>query len=84
MEVVVDRKHRVTIPKQLRHRMRIDAGSTLVVNFVNGLITMRPRVPVAKPTETLWGLVGGAADESPKSVARRAIVERIKRGMAQD
>jgi len=76
-EVSVDKKYRIVLPKELRKPLGIAAGAVLEAEYEKGAIILRPRVPVKKPTEALWGMAKGIVEESPKKVARGAISKRI-------
>lgn len=79
-EVKVDEKHRITLPKELREPLGIVSGSILDAEHKGGAIVLVPRVPVRRPTQTLWGMAAGIKEESPKKVAREAVAERSKLG----
>ena len=79
-ELVVDDKHRVTIPRELRKRLGIEAGSKLEVQQRGREIVIRPAVPIEKPTEAMWGLVASAVNQNPKRQAREAIAKRKRLG----
>ncbi len=76
IEVAVDRRHRITIPKELRRPLGIRPGSTLEVIREKGKLLLIPNLPVKNPTERLWGLAAGIRDRNPKKTARRAIATR--------
>lgn len=80
VEVVVDERNRVTLPKKLRDQLGIAAGSVLEVDFKEGVIVFAPKVPVKSPTEALWRMAAGIIEESPKKVAREAIGKRSRLG----
>jgi AbrB family looped-hinge helix DNA binding protein len=75
-ELVVDEKHRITLPRALRKRYGITSGSKLEVEERGSVITIRPVVPVKSPTETLWGIARGIRERNPKWKARQAIGKR--------
>jgi len=77
-EVSVDKKYRIVLPKELRKPFGITAGSVLEGESKKGVIILKPKVPVQKPTEALWGMVKGIVEESPKKVARKAIAQSYK------
>lgn len=79
-ELVVDEKHRVTLPKQLRRSLGIESGSRLEVEQRAGEIVIRPAVPVKRPTEAMWGLSPQAAGRNPKREAREAVAKRKRVG----
>jgi len=56
-EVCVDKKYRIVLPKELRKPFGITAGSVLEAESRKGVIILKPKVPVQKPTEALWGMV---------------------------
>jgi len=79
-ELVVDEKHRITLPGELRRRLGIRSGSLVEAEQRGGEIVIRPLVPVRKPTEAIWGLARDAAEENPKNGARRAVARRTRLG----
>lgn len=79
-EVIVDKKHRVVLPKELRKPLKIAAGSVLEAEYKEGAIFLTPKVPIKRPTEALWGMAEGVEEESPKKVAREAIAKRRESG----
>ena len=79
-ELVVDEKHRVTLPRELRKRLGITSGSRLEAEQKGREIIIRPIVPVKNPTDAIWGLVAGVVDRNPKRRAREAITKRSKLG----
>jgi AbrB family looped-hinge helix DNA binding protein len=79
-ELVVDEKHRVTLPRELRKRLGITPGSRLEAEQKGSEIVIRPVVPVKNPTDAIWGLASGIRDRNPKRLARKAIAKRAKLG----
>jgi len=79
-ELVVDEKHRITLPGELRRRLGIRPGSRVEAEQRGGEIIIRPLVPVRKPTEAIWGLARDATDANPKRGAREAIAKRARLG----
>jgi len=75
-ELIVDEKHRVTLPSELRKSLGIEAGSKLEAERRGGEIVIKPAMPVKNPTETIWKLVPSVADRNPKRLAREAIAKR--------
>ena len=75
-ELIVDEKHRVTLPRELRKSLGITSGSKLEAEQRGREIVIRPAVPIERPTETIWGLALGRADRNPKRQARQAIARR--------
>ena len=80
-ELVVDEKHRVMLPRELRTRLGITSGSKLEAEQRGGEIIMRPVVPVKKPTQALWGLAREVPGRNAKREAREAIARRRRLGM---
>jgi len=80
-QVVVDEKHRVTLPRRLRRSLGIKSGSTLEVEQVGAKIVISPPVAIKKPTEAIWGLAKNAEGRNPKRQAREAIAKRKRLGM---
>ena len=79
-ELLVDEKHRVTLPRELRRHLGITAGSRLEAELSGGEIVIRRSVPVKDPTEKMWGLVPRVKEPNPKKQARRAIAMRNRFG----
>lgn len=79
-QVVVDEKHRVTLPRRLRRSLGIKSGSTLEVEQVGAKIVISPPVPIKKPTEAIWGLTRKVERGNPKRQARKAIAKRKRLG----
>jgi AbrB family looped-hinge helix DNA binding protein len=79
-ELVVDEKHRVTLPRELRKRLGITSGSRLEAEQKGSEIVIRPIVPVKNPTDAIWGLASGIRDRNPKRLAREAIAKSSKLG----
>ena len=80
-ELVVDEKHRVTLPRDLRKRLGITSGSKLEAEQKGGEIVIRLVVPVKNPTDAIWGLArSGVVDRNPKRRAREAIAKGSKLG----
>jgi len=77
-EVGVDKKYRIVLPKELRKPFGIEAGSVLEAKYKKGEIILKPKVPIKKPTEALWGIAKGIVEESPKKVARKAIAQQSR------
>jgi len=70
-ELIVDEKHRVTLPRELRKRLGITSGSKLEAEQRGGEIVIRPAIR---------GLAPRAADRNPKKQARQAIAGRKRLG----
>jgi AbrB family looped-hinge helix DNA binding protein len=79
-ELIVDEKHRVTLPKTLRKSLGITSGMKLEAQQRGGEIIIRPAVPVRNPTEAMWGLASGIVQRNPKRQAREAIARRKRTG----
>lgn len=54
-ELIVDEKHRVTLPRDMRERLGIASGSKLEVEQRGDEIIIRPAVPTKNPTQAIWG-----------------------------
>jgi AbrB family looped-hinge helix DNA binding protein len=79
-ELIVDEKHRVTLPRELRKSLGIQSGSKLEVEQRGGEIVIRPAVPMKQPTEAIWGLAPLTVDRNPKKQAREVIAKRKRLG----
>jgi len=79
-KLIVDEKHRVTLPRELRESLGITSGSKLEAEEKGNEIVIRPVVPIEKPTGEIWGLAPRAADRNPKKQARQAIASRKRLG----
>ncbi len=80
-QVVVDEKHRVTLPRRLRRSLGIKSGSTLEVEQVGAKLVISPSVAIKKPTEAIWGLARKVEGGNPKRQVREAIAKRKRLGM---
>ena len=57
--VKVTRKYQVTIPKDIREKLRISVGDLLRIKLVNNHIVIEPVKPIVKdPVEYLSSLTG--------------------------
>jgi AbrB family looped-hinge helix DNA binding protein len=79
-ELIVDEKHRVTLPKALRKSLGITSGTKLEAEERSGEIIIRPAVPVRNPTDSIWGLAPRIVQRNPKQHARQAIANRKRLG----
>lgn len=79
-QLVVDGKHRVTLPMELRRSLGITVGSSLEAEQRGGEIVIRPAVPVKKPTDAIWALARTRVGRNPKQQAREAIARRERLG----
>jgi AbrB family looped-hinge helix DNA binding protein len=77
-ELIVDEKHRITLPGELRRHLGTTSGSRLEAKQRGGEIIIKPLVPVRKPTEAIWGMAHDATEANPKNTARRAIAKRTR------
>jgi AbrB family looped-hinge helix DNA binding protein len=75
-ELIVNKKRRATLPRELRKSIGIAPGSRLEAEQREGEIIIRPAVLNKKPTDAIWGLVTRAGERNPKSLARDAIAIR--------
>ena len=78
-ELIVDEKHRVTLPRALRKNLGITSGTKLEAQQRGGEIIIRPAVPIRNPTDTIWSLASGIVQRNPKHQAREAIAKRKSR-----
>jgi len=79
-ELIVDEKHRVTLPRALRKNLGITSGTKLEAQQRGGEIIIRPAVPIRNPTDAIWGLASGIVQRNPKNQAREAIAKRKRLG----
>ena len=79
-DLIVDEKHPVTLPRELRKSLGITPGSKLEAEQRGGEIVIRPTVPIKKPTEAIWRLAPRAVGRNPKRQAREAIAKRERLG----
>jgi AbrB family looped-hinge helix DNA binding protein len=79
-ELIVDEKHRVTLPRALRKNLGITSGTKLEAQQRGGEIIIRPAVPIRNPTDAIWGLASGIVQRNPKHQAREAIAKRKRLG----
>jgi len=77
---VVQKKYRITIPREYRASLGIGEGDEVEVRLEHGRIVVVPSWFVPNPTERLSGLVEGVrVSEEPKREIRKAIANRVKR-----
>ena len=74
-EEVVQKKFRVTIPAELREKMCIREGDTVLVKLEGSRLVIEPKWLVDRPTETLGSL--GAPKEMVTEPER--LEEKIRR-----
>lgn len=55
VRVILDAEHRITVPVAMREKLRIEQGSTLLVDVQDGVLIARPEGP-DDPVERLHGL----------------------------
>jgi len=79
-QLIVDEKHRVTLPRELRRSLGITSGSKLEAEQRGGEIVIRPAVPVKNPTQAIWGLAPTIRVKNPKRQAREAVAKRKRLG----
>jgi len=81
---VVQKKHRITIPKEYRASLGIGEGDEIDVRLERGQIVIVPSWFVPNPTERLSGLVEGVkVSEEPKREIRKATADRVKMELKQ-
>lgn len=77
---VVQKKYRITIPREYRKSLGIGEGDEVELRLERGQIVIVPSWFVPNPTERLSGLVEGVrVSEEPKSEIRKAIADRVKK-----
>ena len=76
VEEVVQKKYRITIPAELRERLRIREGDKVRIILDDGRLVIEPQWLVDNPTEKL------ASIGSPKKVVTEPgeLEEKIRRG----
>ncbi len=60
--VKVSSKYQITIPKDIRKALGIEAGDKLYVGREDGKLVLRPLPKIKNPTENLYGSVEGDRD----------------------
>lgn len=80
IEEVVQKKYRVTIPAELREKLRIKEGDKVRVILDNGRLIIEPHWLVKKPTEKLADL------GTPKRMVTepKELEEQIRRGRLRE
>jgi len=77
---VVQKKYRITIPKEYRALLGIGEGDEVEVRLQQGQIVIVPSWFVPNPTERLSGLVEGVrVSEEPKREIRKAVADRAEK-----
>lgn len=80
LEEVVQKKFRVTIPAELRKKMCIREGDTVLVKLEGSRLVIEPKWIVDRPTETLSSL--GAPKEmvtEPEMLEEKIRIHRSRR-----
>lgn len=80
VEEVVQKKYRVTIPAELRERLRLKEGDRVRVSLDGGRLVIEPYWLVRNPTERLAGL------GTPRRVVTEPeeLEEKIRRGRLRE
>lgn len=82
---VVQKKYRITIPREFRALLGIGEGDEVELRLEHGRIVIVPSWFVSNPTERLSGLVEGVrVSEEPKREIRKAVADRIEKGLSGD
>jgi len=77
---VVQKKYRITIPREYRKSLGIGEGDEVELRLEHGQIIIVPSWFVPNPTECLSGLVEGVrVSEEPKREIRKAIAGRVEK-----
>jgi len=76
VEEIVQKKYRVTIPAELREKLRIKEGDRVRISLNDGRLIIEPHWLVEKPTEKLASL------GTPKRMVTKPeeLEEKIRRG----
>lgn len=80
VEEVVQKKYRVTIPAELREKLRIKEGDKVRVSLDSGRLIIEPQWLVKNPTEKLTGL------GTPRRMVTEPeeLEEKIRRGRLRE
>lgn len=77
---IVQRKYRITIPREYRTSLGIGEGDEVELRLERGQIVIVPSWFVPNPTEHLSGLLKGVrVSKEPKREIRKAIVDRVEK-----
>ena len=83
-QVKVLQKGKVTIPAEMREALGVEEGDYLTIELQSGKVIMSPSGTVAKPTETMAGLVSGIlinepVDEEIRRAAAARVIKKMER-----
>jgi len=80
MKITVDRSGRLVLPKPVRDKMRLVAGSTLELETEGERITLRPVRPRAALGKELgiWVFQGTSTDDSIPDLLRESREKRMR------
>lgn len=77
--IKVLQKGKITIPIEVRKRLAIREGDTLMLEVKGGNLILLPPKTVQNPTDLLSGLASGVAVKEPvKDELRRAAASRLE------
>lgn len=82
MKVMLDKTGRVTLPKELRDRLRLKTGDELLVEETSAEIVLRPvrARPILKKERGVWVYQGArGAERSAESLPDLIDAARVKR-----
>jgi len=83
-QVKVLQKGRVTIPVEIRDRLAIAEGDTLLLDVRAGQLVLSPKKTVADPTGLLSGLAKDVSSRGPlKEQTREAAAMRLERKLSR-
>jgi len=78
--LTLDKAGRIVLPKRLREKLRLDAGTQLQLDNEGEKITLRPVRPKAALAKEfgIWVYQGETSDESISDIVDRGREERIR------
>ena len=84
IQIKVLQKGKITIPAEIRERLGIKEGDTLILEVLGGRIILLPPRTVLNPTQLLDGLAEDVSIKEPIEVElKKAAAARIKKKLVR-
>lgn len=84
VQVKVLQKGKITIPVEIRNRLALREGDSLMLEVRGGCLILQPPRTVPNPTDLLIGLAEGVAVEEPvREELRKAAARRLERKISR-
>lgn len=78
---VVQKKHRVAIPKEYREALGIQEGDEIEIRLEKGRIVIKPTWTVDNPTRRLSGMIKSEKPLQPEALEEEVYKQRGKRAL---